>query len=124
LLTVPLTFFSIRLFRTIHPVVIATGGGNGSAFNMTPRMLTALVRQPVRVYHPVCRPGLASLPAGTIYSNDLDAGGDRKMPANTLNDMILGYAVILGILLIYVIIALIIRTRIAKARRKTRLISS
>lgn len=38
--TVPLTFFSIRLFRTIHPVVIATGG-SGSAFNMTPRMLTA-----------------------------------------------------------------------------------
>ena len=39
--TVPLTFFSIRLFRTIHPVVIATGGG-GSAFNMSPRMLNAL----------------------------------------------------------------------------------
>jgi hypothetical protein len=31
------------------------------------------------------------------------------MPANTLNDMILGFAVILGILLIY-IITLIIRT--------------
>ena len=39
-MTVPLTFFSIRLFRTIHPVVIAAG--SGSAFNMTPRMLTAL----------------------------------------------------------------------------------
>lgn len=39
--TVPLTFFSIRLFRTIHPVVIATGGGSVSAFNMSPRMLTA-----------------------------------------------------------------------------------
>ncbi len=39
--TVPLTFFSIRLFRTIHPVVIATGGSGGSAFNMTPRMLLA-----------------------------------------------------------------------------------
>jgi heme exporter protein C len=38
--TVPLTFFSIRLFRTIHPVVIATGGGEG-AFNMTSRMLLA-----------------------------------------------------------------------------------
>jgi heme exporter protein C len=36
--TVPLTFFSIRLFRTIHPVVIATGGSDGSGFNMTPRM--------------------------------------------------------------------------------------
>jgi len=39
--TVPLTFFSIRLFRTIHPVVIAMGGSGGSAFNMTPRMLLA-----------------------------------------------------------------------------------
>ncbi len=41
--TVPLTFFSIRLFRTIHPVVIATGGEGGSAFNMSPRMLFAFV---------------------------------------------------------------------------------
>ena len=40
-ITVPLTFFSIRLFRTIHPVVIATGSAGGSAFNMTPRMLAA-----------------------------------------------------------------------------------
>ena len=39
--TVPLTFFSIRLFRTIHPVVIATGSEGTSAFNMTPRMLLA-----------------------------------------------------------------------------------
>ena len=39
--TVPLTFFSIRLFRTIHPVVIASGR-SGSAFNMSPRMLNAL----------------------------------------------------------------------------------
>lgn len=37
--TVPLTFFSIRLFRTIHPVVIASGGE--SAFSMTPLMLRA-----------------------------------------------------------------------------------
>ena len=41
-ITVPLTFFSIRLFRTIHPVVIAPTG-NGTAFNMSPRMLTAFV---------------------------------------------------------------------------------
>jgi heme exporter protein C len=40
--TVPLTFFSIRLFRTIHPVVIATGD-SGSSFNMSPRMLLAFV---------------------------------------------------------------------------------
>lgn len=40
-LSVPLTFFSARLFRTIHPVVIAGAnqpGGEG-AFDMTPKML-------------------------------------------------------------------------------------
>jgi len=39
-LSVPLTFVSIRLLRTIHPVVI--GGGNANAdgdFSMTPKML-------------------------------------------------------------------------------------
>ena len=36
-ITVPLTFFSIRLFRTIHPVVIAPSEG-GAGFNMSPRM--------------------------------------------------------------------------------------
>lgn len=41
--TVPLTFFSIRLYRTIHPVVIAPGGTSGSAFSMTPRMITAFI---------------------------------------------------------------------------------
>jgi heme exporter protein C len=40
--TVPLTFFSIRLFRTIHPVVIAGGGGE-SSFDMSPRMLRAFL---------------------------------------------------------------------------------
>jgi len=38
--TVPLTFFSIRLFRTIHPVVIAASSGTGT-FNMSPQMLVA-----------------------------------------------------------------------------------
>ena len=39
-LSVPLTFFSIRYFRTIHPVII--GGGDPSSvgtFDMTPRMM-------------------------------------------------------------------------------------
>lgn len=43
-LSVPLTFFSIRIFRTIHPVVI---GGNDptavGAFDMTPKMLQTLL---------------------------------------------------------------------------------
>ena len=39
--TVPLTFFSIRLFRTIHPVVIATESSGGGAFNMTSHMQLA-----------------------------------------------------------------------------------
>lgn len=39
-LSVPLTFLSIRIFRTIHPVVIGGGdpGAEGS-FSMTPKML-------------------------------------------------------------------------------------
>jgi hypothetical protein len=39
------------------------------------------------------------------------------MPANTLNDMILGYAVILGILLIY-ILTIFIRTRKARHQQE------
>ena len=39
------------------------------------------------------------------------------MPANTLIDMILGYTVILGILLIY-ILTLIVRTRKARHQDK------
>jgi heme exporter protein C len=39
-LSVPLTFFSARLFRTIHPIVIGTNQpGAEGAFDMTPRML-------------------------------------------------------------------------------------
>ncbi len=40
---VPITFFSIRLFRTIHPVIV--GGANSAAtgsFDMTPRMLATM----------------------------------------------------------------------------------
>ena len=39
--SVPLTFFSIRLLRTIHPVVIAGNNDAQSTFAMTPHMLTA-----------------------------------------------------------------------------------
>jgi heme exporter protein C len=39
-LSVPLTFFSARLFRTIHPIVIGTNQpGAEGAFDMTPKML-------------------------------------------------------------------------------------
>jgi heme exporter protein C len=34
--SVPLTFLSIRIFRTIHPVVVGTGS---AAFDMSPKML-------------------------------------------------------------------------------------
>jgi heme exporter protein C len=38
-LSVPLTFFSIRIFRTIHPVVIGNGDPSATGtFDMTPRM--------------------------------------------------------------------------------------
>jgi heme exporter protein C len=43
-LSVPLTFLSIRLFRTIHPVVIGSGDPTAQgAFDMTPRMLQAFM---------------------------------------------------------------------------------
>jgi heme exporter protein C len=39
-LSVPLTFLSIRIFRTIHPVVVGSGDpGAMGAFDMTPPML-------------------------------------------------------------------------------------
>jgi heme exporter protein C len=43
-LSVPLTFLSIRLFRTIHPVVIGNSDpGAQGAFDMTPHMLQAFM---------------------------------------------------------------------------------
>lgn len=43
-ISVPLTFFSIRIFRTIHPVVIGTAvPGAEGAFDMTPKMLQTLM---------------------------------------------------------------------------------
>jgi heme exporter protein C len=43
-ISVPLTFMSIRIFRTIHPVVIGNGsaGAEGS-FDMSPKMLQTLM---------------------------------------------------------------------------------
>ena len=41
-LSAPITFFAIRLFRTIHPVVIGSGDpGAQGTFAMTPHMLVA-----------------------------------------------------------------------------------
>lgn len=40
-LSVPLTFISIRLFRTIHPVII--GGGGSEKMNMTDEMVTTML---------------------------------------------------------------------------------
>jgi heme exporter protein C len=42
-ISVPLTFISIRIFRTIHPVVIGTGSAEAQGgFNMTPLMLQTM----------------------------------------------------------------------------------
>ncbi len=39
-ISVPITFISIRIVRTMHPVLIASGAaGSGSGFDMTPKML-------------------------------------------------------------------------------------
>jgi heme exporter protein C len=41
-ISVPITFLSIRLFRTIHPVVVGSGDpGAAGSFNMSSRMLVA-----------------------------------------------------------------------------------
>jgi heme exporter protein C len=43
-LSVPLTFLSIRIWRTIHPVVIGSGDPTAEGtFDMTPRMLQAFL---------------------------------------------------------------------------------
>jgi heme exporter protein C len=43
-LSVPVTFLSIRLFRTIHPVVIGSGDPTAEGtFDMTPKMLQAFM---------------------------------------------------------------------------------
>ena len=41
-ISVPFTFVSIRLFRTIHPVLFGAGSG-GEAFQMSPKMLFAFM---------------------------------------------------------------------------------
>jgi heme exporter protein C len=42
-ISVPITFLSIRLFRTIHPVVIGSGSAaNTGGFDMTPQMLVTM----------------------------------------------------------------------------------
>jgi heme exporter protein C len=43
-ISVPLTFLSIRIFRTIHPVVIGSSDPTAQGtFDMTPRMLQAFM---------------------------------------------------------------------------------
>jgi heme exporter protein C len=43
-LSVPLTFLSIRIWRTIHPVVVGSGDPTAEgSFDMTPRMLQAFL---------------------------------------------------------------------------------
>lgn len=41
-ISVPISFFSIRLLRTIHPVVVGGSSGEGG-FDMTPRMLQTML---------------------------------------------------------------------------------
>jgi heme exporter protein C len=38
-ISVPLTFISIRIFRTIHPVIFGGSAAAGSTFEMSPKML-------------------------------------------------------------------------------------
>ena len=88
-LSVPLTFFSIRLFRTIHPVVIGSNDpGAEGAFDMTPRMLQtfmfSLLTFISRFCHAVmasgaarraCRPGRAAQVEAAIVAGKIS---DRR----------------------------------------------
>lgn len=42
-ISVPLTFLSIRIFRTIHPVIVGGSAGSTGAFAMTDRMLVTFI---------------------------------------------------------------------------------
>jgi heme exporter protein C len=41
-ISVPITFLSIRIWQTIHPVVIGASGNGSGEFGMTPQMLTTM----------------------------------------------------------------------------------
>ena len=42
-ISVPITFISIRILRTIHPVLFGGATGAGSTFDMTPKMLVTFM---------------------------------------------------------------------------------
>ncbi len=64
-LSVPLTFFSARLFRTIHPVVIGTNQpGATGCVRYDPLDAANLPFQPAHLLHYLCRSALASHPPG------------------------------------------------------------
>lgn len=42
-ISVPITLISIRLFRTIHPVIIGSGDPSAESFDMTPAMVRTLM---------------------------------------------------------------------------------
>ncbi len=134
-LSVPVTFLSIRMLRTIHPVLVGGGEGALGAFAMAPRMLHALlfslatftVLYAALLWH---RKRLADLEdkialkrAAPMPRETLAAGRAGMLagatPADTLGYMVLGYAVILGVMALYVL-SLVARTR-ARMRELERL---
>ena len=64
-LSVPLTFVSIRLFRTIHPVIIGNGGSETMA--MTGSMVATMLFSIAAFFGGFCDPFLASYPFGAIF---------------------------------------------------------
>lgn len=133
-LSVPLTFLSIRVFRTIHPVVV--GGGDPAAqgaFDIAPRMLQVLLFSVVTctvlyatlLWH---RVQLARLEerieqrrAEALTPGGAAAAGMGMLgavaPADTLGYMVLGYAVFLGSMALYALsLALRFRSRVRELR--------
>ena len=69
-ISVPLTFMSARLFRTIHPIVVGTNQpGAEGGFDMTPKMLQTFLIQPAHLQHLLCRLALAPLPLRPAFGS-------------------------------------------------------
>ena len=124
-ISVPITFISIRIARTIHPVIIGSGSAAAEgSFEMTPRMLQAFMFSLITfsfifadlLWHRI-RLGRLAEKVENLKLKDSNKKGDPMLtsilqgaPAQTTNYMIAGYVVIFGIMFLY-IVSIFIRRR-------------
>jgi heme exporter protein C len=119
-LSVPFTFLSIRYFRTIHPVVIGSGDPSASgAFDMTPRMVQVFLFSLVtfsliyavllghrlrleRLARKVAAARQARILGGAVVIAGLEFPGlHRLQTPDTSGYLVLGLAVIFGVMAVY-----------------------